>query len=136
MQIPLREGMAFIFSFPVDAEHPPPLAVIEELNAVDAAREGLGVIFGVAGFVGAPYMSDVVPEFRAIGDRMFKKAFFVKKCLATGSVLIRRKYPDSESALGIFSTGHQSGSGVKEGAEAVPVAFPCGAGNHVVERGQ
>lgn len=136
MQIGLRDTVGFVFSFPIDAEHPPALAVAEKLNAVDAASEGLGVIFGMAGFVGAPYVSDVVPKLSTIGDRVFKKAFFIKECLAASGILVRRKYPDCEDALGIFSARHESGSGVEERTETVPVAFACGAGNNIVERRQ
>jgi len=136
MQIRLRDGVGFIFGFPVDTEDPPALAIIKKLKAIDAARERLGVIFGVTGFVGAPYLSDVVPEFCAVGDRVFKKSFFVKKRLASRSVLIGCKNSDAKDTLRILSARHESRSGVEERTETVPIAFAGGAGDYVVERRQ
>ena len=136
MQIRFRDGVVFVFSFPVDAEHPPALAVAEKLKAVDAARERLGIVFGMAGFVRAPYLSNVVPNFHAVCHGVLKKAFFVKEGLAACCILIRRKHSDAESTLGIFSAGHKSRSRIKEGTETVPVALACRAGNNVVQCGQ
>lgn len=55
------DGVFGFFGLPDDLDHVPLLAVVDGLDAIDAAVSGLGVVAD-AGFVGAPEMSEVGPR--------------------------------------------------------------------------
>src|SRR5260370_7524569 len=75
VEILVGKGVSGFFAFPVDGHNPPAAAVVQELKAIDAAREGLFAL-GVTRFVSAPDVSDAVPDLDAIGDRVLTKALF------------------------------------------------------------
>jgi len=59
---------------PVDAHDPPSCPVIEQLNAVDPAHEGLGIVLVVARFIGAPNVCDVAKLFGPTRDFLLVKS--------------------------------------------------------------
>src|SRR5437588_12766824 len=71
LKILLRERRARRLGFPEDADHPPTLAVVHQLYAVDAARERLRVVGLVAALVCAPGVDDVAVGFDAARDLPF-----------------------------------------------------------------
>src|SRR5579863_4276767 len=64
------ERIARALLVPEDADDPPAIAVIEKLNAVDAARERLAAR-SAARFIAAENLRDVAELFDAIGDGRF-----------------------------------------------------------------
>jgi hypothetical protein len=65
--------MFFVFCLPENGHNPPPLSVIEQLNAVDSASERLGIILRVSRLVGAPYVRDAVPMLDLVRVERSKK---------------------------------------------------------------
>src|SRR5689334_15552432 len=118
--------MGWILRLPIDRHYPPASAVIEQLEAVDAACKWLFTL-GVARLIGAEHMSNVVPGFNAVGHGILKKAVFAERSLAPGHVVVRRKNPRGYRALVIAAAGNQSCSGIEETAESIPVARACRA---------
>ncbi len=58
-EVSVRQRVLFVFAFPEDGHHPPTLAVIHQLNAVDAALKRLRIVFIVTRFVGAEDVRDI-----------------------------------------------------------------------------
>src|SRR5690554_684222 len=59
---------------PEDRNDPPARAVVEELDAVDAPREGLGVRGRVQGLVGAEHVDDVAEAVLTASDLALEEA--------------------------------------------------------------
>ena len=66
------------FLLPIDRRDPPAIAVVEQLNAVDPARERFGIIYIVARFVRAPDMRDMPELFGAPPNFFFEKSVLSK----------------------------------------------------------
>jgi len=107
---------------PEDANDPPALAVVEELKAVDAAREGR-FAEGVAGFVAAEDLGDVAEGFDAAVDGRFEKTVLEEVCAATIDVVIDGVGMDADGAVCRFAGGGEMRAGEEERAEAIPVAL-------------
>src|SRR6266436_2499820 len=69
----LGERVVRAFGVPEDADDPPTLAVVEELEAVDAARERR-FAGDVAGLVATEDLGDVPERFNTIDDRILEEA--------------------------------------------------------------
>src|ERR1700687_548917 len=118
------------FFVPEDAEDPPAGAVVEKLDAVDTAGEGLFVGSG-AGGVAAEDLSDVAEFLDLVGDGAFVEGgrFEVAACAAGVAFDIEKA-----NRVAVFlCSGGETGFGDEEGAEAVPVAIAGGAGASVVD---
>src|ERR1700674_3262119 len=82
------------FFVPEDAEDVPAGAVVEELNAVDAAGEGF-FGGGVAGFVAAEDLRDIAEFINVIDDGGFEEAVFGEVAAGAFDVVV-----DGEEADG------------------------------------
>lgn len=89
---------------PEDADDPPALAVIEELNAVDAAREGrfAGV---VARFIAAEDLRDVAEGFDAAVNGRFEKTVLEEVSAATSDVVLDSVGMNANGAVGGLAGG-------------------------------
>jgi len=117
---------------PEDADDPPTLAVVEELKAIDSAREGrfAGV---VAGLVTAEDLRDIAKGFDAAMDGRFEKTVFEEVSAATSDVVLDGVGMDANGAVGGLARGGEMGARKEERAEAIPVALAGRAGDHGVE---
>src|SRR5437588_11756179 len=79
LKILLRERRARRLGLPEDADDPPALAVVHQLDAVDAAREGLRVVGLVAALIRAPGVDDVAVGLDAARDLPFVEALLGEK---------------------------------------------------------
>src|SRR2546423_6245466 len=79
LKIFFRERRLRRLGLPEDADDPPALAVVHQLDAVDAAREGLRVVGLVATFVCAPGVDDVAVGFDAARDLLLVEALSGEK---------------------------------------------------------
>src|SRR5215813_14358861 len=109
--------MRRVLSLPVDGEDPPARAVMEQLKAVDAARERLFSL-GVTRFVGAPDVGDAAPLLHAVGHGVFKKSFPGEEILTARGVLVGRGHARTQVALVIAAGGNHARAGIIEAAEA------------------
>src|ERR1051326_1139105 len=105
--------MRLVFCLPVDCKNPPSSAVIQKLEAVDAAGERL-VAFGVVRLIGAPDVGNVVPLLHMIRDRILKKSFFAEVILAAFGILIGCKGAGCHRALVIASSRNKACSGIEK----------------------
>src|SRR4051812_42913554 len=99
--------MAFVFTLPIDGQYPPALAVIDELEGIDAPLERLPVSFTVTGFVHAPHLSHVIELFYFVRDRAFKEPFFQKDGLRSLDVILNRHTSCSDSRVRTAPTRNQ-----------------------------
>ncbi len=125
--------MCWIFTFPINGEDPPPRAIIDKLKAIDAARKRLFTL-GMAGFIRAPNMRNVVPFLYSIHYRILKKAFLGKETLSSGGVFVRRRNSCRYNSFIISTAWNHARSGIKKGAKAVPISPTGWAGNYVIYR--
>jgi collagen type III alpha len=121
------------FGVPEDVDDPVAVAVLEELEAVDASGEGGGVGWGVAGFVGAPDLDDVAELLGDVVGGFFVEAHGGHAGGGAGDVAV-----DGEGeGVGVGAGGEggdEAGVGEEEGAHAVPVAgLALGAGDDGVD---
>src|SRR5712692_4762007 len=133
VKIFVRQRASGFFSFPVDGQDPPAASVIEQLKAVDAARKRL-LCLSVTGFVGAPDMSDVIPGFDAVGNGALEKTFFRKIVAGPLNVIVNGQGIRGDFSFIVATAGNEPGAGIKQRAEALPIARTCGAGDGVVNR--
>jgi len=122
------------FFVPEDAEDPPTRAVVEELNAVDAADEGL-VAGGVARFVAAEDLGDVAEAFDAVDDGGFKEAVGGEIFAGALDIIVDGEKTDGAGG-GVLGGAGEASFGDEERAEAVPVALARRAGDDVVDGGK
>ena len=123
-------------SIPEDGDDPVAIAILEQLDGVDAALEWLAV-FGVARFVGGEDMHDIAEAFRGVVDASFEKAIGQRRCGAL-LILLRGEGSDVGAVAGFgVARRDEARIGNEEGAEAVPVARLAGrTGDDVVECGE
>src|SRR2546422_1920951 len=133
VEVFVGQGVGGVFSFPVDGKDPPAATVIQKLKTIDAAGEGL-LPFGVTGFVGATGMSDVIPVFNAVGNGALEKAFFRKIVASPLNVVVNGQGIRRDFSFIVATAGDEPGAGIKQRAEAVPIARTCDAGDRVVNR--
>src|ERR1700722_3482352 len=82
------DGVRGGFGVPEDGDGPVAVAVLEELEAVDAAGERGGVVDVVAGLVGAPDLHDVAELLDLIVDGVFEEAGRGHSGAAAGDVTV------------------------------------------------
>jgi len=121
------------FLVPKDREHPPTLAVVEHLHAVDAANERL-FLFGFAGFVAGEDLGDIAEALDFVDDGGFEERVRVEIVAAALDEIFNGHEADG-GAVGIFHGAGEAGFGDEERAEAVPVARSWRAGDYVVDGG-
>src|SRR2546430_17495420 len=68
-----RKRVFGAFVLPINADDPPPRAIIEQLEAVDPAHERIGILGIVPRLVRAPDMSDSAKLLGSSHDFFFKK---------------------------------------------------------------
>ena len=110
------------FFVPEDAEDVQAGAVVEELDAVDAAGEGF-FGGGFARFVAAENLGDVAETFDAIVDGGFEKRIGGEIGVAAGDEIFDGVEADGRSGGGAVDGGGEAGFGNEERAETVPVAL-------------
>ena len=113
--------MVWGFGVPEDVDDPVAIAVLEELEAVDAADEGCGVGGGVAGLVGAPYLDDVAVLLCHIVDGALVEAHGGHAGAGAGDVAVDGEN-DGVGVAGGGNGGDEAGVGNEERAHAVPIA--------------
>ena len=119
---------------PVDADHPPAGAVVEQLDAVDPPHEGRGVRQAAHGLIGRPDVDDASEPFGAAGDLTLVEALADEEGFAAGDVFVGRDRTDPALPLPIGSGGHETPRRMEQRAETVPVAGDAGvAGDDVIE---
>jgi len=128
------EGVVGALGVPEDADDPPAFAVVEELDAVDAAREGC-FAGGVAGFVAAEDLRDVAVGFDAVDDRAFEETILEEIATRALGVVVDGVGADADGAVGRDAGGSEVRGGNEQGTETIPVAFAGRAGDDVVEGG-
>src|SRR5207245_38273 len=135
VQVLVRDRRLGRFALPVNRYDPPAFAVVEQLNAVDSAREWLARLL-VAGLVGAEHLGNVAVLFHTSGDFALEKSFFVEEWLRPRDVVVHGQDAGSYVASGLLGGRDQPCAGHKERAHPVPVALLTGsAGDDVIEGG-
>jgi len=128
--------MAWILILPARRENPPPGAVIDQLEAVDPAGEGLFAL-SVTRFVGAPDMDHMVPLFNAVGDRRLEETLIGEYFFAACDEVLGSQDPGGDRAFVVAAGRNQSCAWVVECAETVPITRRAGrARDHIVDRSQ
>src|SRR6266851_8046178 len=131
------DGIGGAFAVPEDVDDPVAVAVLEELEAVDAAGEGGGVCGVVARLVGAPDVDYVSELLDLVVDAALEEAAGGHVSAAAGDVVV----DGEEDGVGVGRVlggagGNEASVREEEGAHAVPVAgLAPGAGDDVVDRG-
>ena len=97
---------------PENVDDPPALAVVDHLDAVNAAGEGR-FAEGVAGFVAAENLRDGAEGLDVIDDGLFEEAIFQEVAAAEADVVLDAVGADVDGAVGRFSGGSQAGVGHK-----------------------
>src|SRR5205085_1727329 len=121
------------FLVPQDADNPPAAAIIEHLNAVDAACER-SFTRSVAGLVAAKDLSDISERFDAIHDRTLVKGV-LKEVVACGlGIVFDAHRANAGGTVSVLRGGSEAGLRQEEGTEAIPIALARRTGNHTVER--
>src|SRR6266481_6766617 len=125
-----RKGVGGGFFVPEDADDPPAGAVVEKLDAVDAAGEGLFVGSG-AGCVAAEDLGDAGEFLDAVGDGAFVES--VRFEVAARAACVSFDIEKANRTAIFPGGGGEPGFGDEEGAEAVPITITGGAGDDVVD---
>jgi hypothetical protein len=112
-----------VLGLPEDLEDVPVLSVVDGLDRVDAAREGLA---GQGGGVGAPEMGDVAEGFGLIFNLVFGDDFVAVFGDGCDPVI------DGEDARAVGADGNEARGGQQKLLHAGAV-FVCGAGDSGVE---
>ena len=92
-EIHRRNRILFVFTLPEDRHNPPTLAVVHQLNAVDAALKGFRVVFRMAGFISAKDMRDVAEPLYLPRRLALEKSFLLKKRAGALNVVVYGKHP-------------------------------------------
>jgi hypothetical protein len=117
---------------PQDADNPPTAAVVEQLNAIDAASERR-FSGSATGLVAAEDLCDVSESFDAIHDGALKKGVLQEIIAGSFGVVLDAHRADPRGAIGVLGSGGEARLRQKQGAKAVPVAWSGRTGDHAVE---
>ena len=137
LEIFLRDFVHHALVLPVNGQDPPPFAVIEKLEAVDATHERRGIACIVTRFIGAPNVSDPAKLFGTPRDFCFVKTL-LKKWFGPRDILFDSQH--LRLKIHVVSSrearsGHYSRAGIKQRPLAIPVALLSSRpGYHVVRR--
>src|SRR3954465_11116212 len=93
--------MPFIPPLPIDGEHPPTLAIVDELKRIDATLKGFFVSVAVAILVNAPHLGHVVELLNLVRHCAMKKTFFQEYRAAALDVVL---YRNATGASALFRT--------------------------------
>ena len=122
------------FRIPEDVDDPVAIAVLEELEAVDAADEGGGVGGRVAGLVGAPDLDDVAVVLGHVMDGAFVETHGGHAGAGASDVAVDGK-DDGVGVAGRGNGGDEARVGDEERTHAIPVAgLALRTGNDTVDR--
>jgi hypothetical protein len=126
------------FVLPINADDPPPRAIMEQLDAVNASHEWLGIVGIVPRLVRAPDVSDSAKLLGSSRDFFFKKTVPGKIPLHAIDVAIdieqlRREFAGRGGHARCVTCRNQARPGKKERALPLPVALLSGRpGNDIV----
>ena len=109
-----------LLGVPEDGDDPPPLAVEEELDAVDAAHKRLFVIILMTRFVGAEDMGDGAKPVDTAVDLLFEESFVLDVTLDRRDELVDGEDASHGGAVGSAAAGDESGPGQEQAAQATP----------------
>lgn len=98
--------MALCFRLPEDAYHPPAMAVIEQLDGVDATLHGL-LIRRLPRFVRTEDLGQVVVGVYVAGDLPFVDTLAVEDGHGTADVFFQSKGLGNDVALGTMADGNE-----------------------------
>ena len=88
---PLLQRCLLVLSLPEDRHNPPALAVVHQLDAVDATLKRLGVVWRVSRFIGAKDVRDLTKLFSLARGLSFVKTFFLRKATSALDILVNRQ---------------------------------------------
>ena len=134
-QIFSRQRVLFVFALPEYCDDPPALSVVHQLNAVDAPREGLFFVLGVARFIGAEEVGNA-PEFLSAAGYLAleKTALFHERRVPLDVVLWRQRARHKFTCRPATSR-NQTRARRKQRTESIPIPWSRRARNHVVQSG-
>ena len=123
---------------PINAHDPPPSSIVEKLDAVDSAHEGLGIRGIMARFVGAPSMGDLAKTLGLTRDFLFIEGGLFEKGSTRDESLdiqnLRRQI--AIRSAGLDRDRHQTRTREVKRAFTIPIALASGrAGNSIVSSG-
>src|ERR1035437_1767090 len=125
------------FAVPVDRHHPPARAVVEQLDAVDPARERFRVASHMPRLVRAERLRDVAVGLRGPRDLFLEEPGLLEARTCGRRVLVGTHRADARLAVLSCAGRDQPRARDEQRAEAVPIALLArGPRNHVVERGE
>src|SRR5882672_8468497 len=131
----LRERIVGALLVPEDADNPPALAIVGQLDAVDAAGEGR-LTGGAAGFVAAEDVGDVAKRLDAADDRTLEKTVLCEIAAGARYISFHGARTNVNVAFTIFSGRGERGTGQEQGTKTIPIALAGRAGDDVVKSGE
>src|SRR5208337_3852024 len=127
-----RQGISRSLRVPQDRLHPPPLAIIQQLNAVDAALEGR-VRYTATRSVAAENLRDASKALGPVHDGFFVKRFLGKDHTGITNELVDAPCQNGLRAVWPSADFRKTRLRQKQGTEAIPVAPTRGPGNDVID---
>src|SRR5688500_19735045 len=91
LQVLRRDRIVGPLGVPEDRDDPPAGAIVQELNAVDAARERLRIRLRGLRVIRAEYVRDVAEPLRSAPDLAFEETTLLQHRPARSRVLLRRE---------------------------------------------
>jgi len=131
----LGERVVGALFVPEDGDDPPALAIVGQLDAVNAAGEGRFTC-GAAGFVAGEDLGDVAKRLDAAHDRAFEKTVLCEIAAGASYVTFHGARTNTNVAIAIFSGRGERGTGQEQGTKTIPIALAGRAGDDVVESGE
>src|SRR6476659_5585030 len=122
-QIFSRQRVLFVFTLPEHRNDPPALAVVHQLNAVDAAREWLFFVFGVARFVSAEEVGNTAEFFDAPGHFTFKETVLFHESRVPLGVVFGRQRARYKFTGRPVPSRNQTCARCKQRTESIPIAW-------------
>src|SRR5262245_56572070 len=105
--------MRAVLSFPVDRNHPPAAAIVEELKAVNAAGKWL-FTFCMPGLISTPDMRNVVPQLNAIAGCGLVETFLLQERFAPLNVLLSIQHAGTYFSVLVAAAGNEPCPGIKQ----------------------
>src|SRR6267378_3681953 len=99
---------------PEDADNPPALAIVGQLETVDAAGEGR-FTGGAAGFVATEDLGDVAKRLHAAHDRAFEKTVLCEIAAGARYISFHGARTNVNIPFAVLSGGGESGARQKQG---------------------
>src|SRR6266850_469603 len=128
----LGERIVGTLLVPEDADDPPALAIVDQLETVDAAGEGR-LTGSAAGLVAAEDVGNVAKRLDAADDRTLEKAMLSEIAAGARYITFHRARTNVNIAFAVLSGGGESGAGQEQRTKTIPITLPGRAGDDVVD---